>query len=109
MITAKELKSVIKERKVKKNLTRDINTFLSSINGQPLAAERLIYNEGINGTFQRKFKKQGGREFNVNTSRLTHKRFKILLEDLLLGLLQGAKLGDSWYIEYQVKREAEPR
>jgi hypothetical protein len=86
MIKAKELKKIIKERKAKKELTRDINIFLNSVNGQPLAAERLIFNEGINDSFQRKFRKQGRREFSINTSRLTHSQFKILLEGLLLGL-----------------------
>jgi hypothetical protein len=79
------------------------------VNRQPLANEKLIYNEGINGTFQRKFRKQGRREFSINTSRFNHSQLKKLLETLFLGLLKKAKLGDFWYIECRVKNENEHR
>jgi hypothetical protein len=39
------------------------------MNGHSLDHEGLIYNKSINDTFQRKFRKQGGREFNVTPSR----------------------------------------
>jgi hypothetical protein len=47
----RELKKVIKERKAKKELTQNINTFLNSVNKQTLANEKLIYNEHINDTY----------------------------------------------------------
>jgi hypothetical protein len=36
-------------------------------------------------------------------------QFKELFETLLLGLMQKTNSGDSWYIEYNVKGEDEPR
>jgi hypothetical protein len=76
-----------------------------SVNQYSFANEKLIYNEQINGAFQWKFRKQGGREFNTDMSHLTHSQFKELFEKLLLGLLKKAKLSDSWYIEYKIKDE----
>jgi hypothetical protein len=40
---------------------------------------------------------------------IENSQFKKLLEELLLSLWKKAKLGDSWYIEYTVKDETEPR
>jgi hypothetical protein len=52
MIRVKELKKVIKEFKAKKELVQNINTFLNSVNRRPLTNEKLIDNDGINGTFK---------------------------------------------------------
>jgi hypothetical protein len=82
---------------------------LRSVNIQPLANEKLIYNHVINCPFQRQFRKEGDREFNIDTSHFNHSRFKILLEGLLLGILKKVKQGDSWHIEYTVKDENDPR
>jgi hypothetical protein len=69
----------------------------------------LIYNEGITGTFQRKFRKQGDREFSIDASHFNHSQFKKLLEGLLLGLFKKAKLGYSCHIEYKVKEKNKHR
>jgi hypothetical protein len=69
----------------------------------------LIYNKGINRTFQRKFRKENRREFQVETKRFTHNQFKELFERLLLRALKNGRLEDSWSIEYQIKDDDEPR
>jgi hypothetical protein len=45
----------------------------------------------------------------LDTSRYRRPQFKELLEKLLLGLMSWANYTDSWYIEYNIKRENEPR
>jgi hypothetical protein len=52
MMRAEELR-----KKNQRKNSPDINSFLGSIKGQPLANEKLIYSNGINGAFQRKLKK----------------------------------------------------
>jgi hypothetical protein len=46
-----------------------IDNFLKNINGIPLNNERLVFENNIVGTYQRKFKKENAREIIFDTSR----------------------------------------
>jgi hypothetical protein len=50
-----------------KKLTQGINSFFGSVNLQPFANEKFIYYDVINGILQRNLRKQGGREFSIDT------------------------------------------
>jgi hypothetical protein len=47
----------------------------------------------MNGTFQRKFRKQGGRKFEVDRKLFIHNQLKEPLDRLLLGALKNTRLG----------------
>jgi hypothetical protein len=95
--------------KLTKQTINKIDTFLKDVNGNPFANERLIFDNNIVGRYQRKFKKENALEISFYTSRYRRAQFKELLERLLLGLMSRANYTDSWYIEYNIKRENEPR
>jgi hypothetical protein len=58
---------------------------------------------------QENSKKINAREFKINTKYYTHNQTKDLFARLLLGLINVSHLGDSWYIEYKIKDDDEPR
>jgi hypothetical protein len=85
-ISKKELKQIVKNRNINNEFevfTYNFNTFLLIINGNQLSNERLIYNDEVNGIFQRKVKKENGREFQIDTNRFCHNQFKKVLDRLL--------------------------
>jgi hypothetical protein len=90
-----------------KNVIRNIDKFLNTIDGKKLDNEKLIYNQDIIGS--RKFSKINAREFEINTNHYTQNQSQELFERLLLGLMNISHLGDSCYIEYKIKDEDEPR
>jgi hypothetical protein len=92
-----------------KTVNRNINNFLSNINGQSNNNEKYKFNETFNSTFHRKFSRVNAKEFEINTKHYTKIQFKELFESLLLGLMSKTNLGDSWYNEYSIKGEDEPR
>jgi hypothetical protein len=49
-----------------KNVIRNIDKFLNTIDDKKLESEKLIYNKDITGT--RKFSKINAREFEINTN-----------------------------------------
>jgi hypothetical protein len=83
--------------------------FLKNVNGTTLNNEKLIFDNNITGTYERKFKKENAREIIFDTSNYKQDQFKELIERLLLGLMSHANYTDSCYIEYYIKGENEPR
>jgi hypothetical protein len=81
--------------KVNRQTINTINTFLKNVNDNPLNNERLVFDDNIVGTYQRKFRKENAREiiFDIHTYR--EDQFKELLEWLLLGLMTRANYPDS--------------
>jgi hypothetical protein len=71
------------------------DTFLKNVNGIPLQNERLIFDDNIIGTYQRKFKKENAREISFDTKKYRRAQFKELLEKLLLGLMSHANYTNS--------------
>jgi hypothetical protein len=61
------------------------------------------------GKYQHKFKKENASEIIFDTHNYRSPQFKELLEKLLVGLMPCANYTDSWYIEYYIKGENEPR
>jgi hypothetical protein len=55
-----------------------IDTFLKSVNGNPLQNEKLIFDNNITGTYQLKFTKENARELMFDTSRYRRNLFKEL-------------------------------
>jgi hypothetical protein len=99
----------IPSNKLNRQTINKIDTFLKNVNGIPLNNERLVFDNNIVGAYQRKFKKENAREIIFDTHNYRRAQFKELLERLLLGLLFHANYTDSWYIEYYIKGENEPR
>jgi hypothetical protein len=99
----------IQANKVNKQTINKIDTFLKGVNGTPLNNERLVFNNTIIGTYQRKFKNENAREIFFDTRNYRREQLKDLLERLLLGLMSNANYKDSWYIEYNIKGENELR
>jgi hypothetical protein len=71
--------------------------------------ERLVFDNNITDSYQFKFTKENASEIIFDTSRYRRPQFKELLERLLLGLMSKAIYTDSWYLEYNIKVENEPR
>jgi hypothetical protein len=99
----------IQANKFNKQTINKIDMFLKNINGTSLNKERLVFDNNIVGTYQRKFNKENASEIIFDTHNYRRNQFKELLERLLLGLLSRANYTDSWYIEYSIKGENEPR
>jgi adenylate kinase family enzyme len=95
----------IQANKLTRQTINNIDTFLKNINGTPLNNERLVFDNNIVGTYQRKFRKENVREIIFDTHNYRRPQFKELLERLLLGLMSCANYTDSWYIEYNIKGE----
>jgi hypothetical protein len=95
--------------KLNRQTINRIDNFPKNLNGIPLNNERLVFDNNIVGTYQRKFKKENAREIIFYTHNYKRDQFKELLERLLLGLMSKANYTDSWYIEYNIKGENEPR
>jgi hypothetical protein len=95
--------------KLNRQTINRIDNFLKNVNGIPLNNERLVFDSNIVGTYQRKFKKENAREIIFYTQGYRRDQFKELLERLLLGLMFRANYTESWYIEYNIKGESEPR
>jgi hypothetical protein len=74
-----------------------------------LQKKRLIFDDNIVGRYRHKFKKENAREISFDTSKYRRSQFKELFEKLLLGIMSRSNYTDSWYIEYHVKGENEPR
>jgi hypothetical protein len=99
----------IQANKLNRQTINKIDTFLKNINGTPLNNGRLVFDNNIVGTYQRKFRKENAREIIFDTLNYRKPQFKELLERLLLGLMSRPNYTDSWYIEYYFKGENEPR
>jgi hypothetical protein len=99
----------IRANKLNRKTINKIDTFLNGVNGTPLQNERLVFDDYIVGTYQRKYKKENSRVICFDVSKYRRPQFKELLEKLLLGFMNHANYTDSWYIEYHVKGENEPR
>jgi adenylate kinase family enzyme len=99
----------IQTNKLNRQTINKIDMFLKNIKGTPLNNERLVFDNNIVGTYQRKFKKENAREIIFDTHNYRRAQFKELLERLLLELMSRANYTDSWYIEYNIKGENEPR
>jgi hypothetical protein len=97
----------VQTKHLSNNVIRNIDKFLNTIDGKKLDNEKLRYNKDITGT--QKFSKINAREFEINTNHYTQNQNKELFERLLLGVINVSHLGDSWYIEYKIKNEDEPR
>jgi hypothetical protein len=95
--------------KINRQTINKIDMLLKNLNGNPLQNERLVFDNTITGTYQRKFIKENAREIIFDISNYRRHQFKELLERLLLGLMSHANYMDSWYIEYNIKGENEPR
>jgi adenylate kinase family enzyme len=76
-----------------------IDTFLKNVNGTPLNNERLVFDNNIVGTYQRKFKKKNAHEIIFDKHNYGRSQFKELLKRLLLGLMSHVNYTDSWYTE----------
>jgi hypothetical protein len=74
-----------------------------------LQNERLWFDCNIIGTYQIKFKNENASEITFEIQNYTRHQFKELLEKLLWGLIAQSNYTDSWYIEYYIKNENEPR
>jgi hypothetical protein len=99
----------IQANKLNRQTINKIDTFLKNVNGTILNNERLVFDNNIVGTYQRKFRKENVHEIIFDTHNYRRPQFKELLERLLLGLMSRANYTDSWYIEYNIKGENEPR
>jgi hypothetical protein len=85
----------IQANKLNKQTIHKIDTFLKNINSTPLNNERLVFDNNIVGTYQRKFKKENAREIIFDMHNYRRDQFKKLLERLLLGLMSRANNTDS--------------
>jgi hypothetical protein len=101
--------SNIPTTKLNRQTINRIDKFLKGVNGIPLNNERLVFDDTIVGTYQGKFKMENVREITFDTRNYRRDQLKELLERLLLGLMSKANYTDSWYIEYNIKGENEPR
>jgi hypothetical protein len=93
----------IQAKKLNKQIINKIDTFLQGVNGIPVNNERLVFDNNIVCTYQRKFRKENAREITFDTHNYRQEQLKELLERLLLGLMSHANYTDSWYIEYNIK------
>jgi hypothetical protein len=57
----------IHANKVNKQTINKIDTFLKGVNGTPLNNERLVFDNNIVGTYQRKFRKENALEITFDT------------------------------------------
>jgi adenylate kinase family enzyme len=71
-----------------------IDTFLNNENGNPLQNERLVFDNNIDGTYQRQFRKENAREIIFDTYNYRRHQFKELLEKLLVGLMSRSNYTD---------------
>jgi hypothetical protein len=99
----------IRPNQLNRKITDKIEILLKGVNVNPLQNEKLVFDDNIVGTYQHKFKKENSREISFDTSNFRRLQFKELLEKLLLGLMNHANYTDSWYIEYNIRGENEPR
>ncbi|GMO12586.1 MAG: hypothetical protein Ta2E_00880 [Mycoplasmoidaceae bacterium] len=100
-ITKPSINKKIKQTKHKNRKTlKLINTFLETIDGNLLPAERHMFGDNIRRIFHRNIRKENAREFVINIRYSTSDQFKYLLERLLFGFLNVSKIGDSCVIKY---------
>jgi hypothetical protein len=59
--------SNIQANKLNRQTINKIDTFLKKVNGTPLNYERLVFDNNIVGTYQRKFRKENAREIIFDT------------------------------------------
>jgi hypothetical protein len=73
----------IPTNKLNRQTINKIDTFLKDVNGNSLQNERLVFDNNIVGTYQRKFKKKNAREITFDIHIYRRVQFKELLERLL--------------------------
>jgi hypothetical protein len=88
-------KPSIPTTKLNKQTINKKDKFLKNVNGNPLQNERLVFDNNIVGTYQRKFRKENAREIIFDTHNYRKLQFKELLEKLFLGLMSRAHIIDS--------------
>jgi hypothetical protein len=62
--------------KLKRNTINKIATFIKKVNYDPLQTKRLVFDDNIVGTYQRKFKKENACEITFDTHNNRRAQFK---------------------------------